>query len=428
MQPLDPSLARLTQGAGRPVAADAILLEPRLQLSRLGVGDEVNARVLSERAGGRFTALIDGRQVEIALPRGARAGETVRLVVAADQPRLLLVPREDAGTAGAGGSRLAAAPVSPAAYAFERVPAGARQGAGGADVLVSAGARALGRLVGDIATAAAAQPRTAAGSAAGATAVTLPLLQAAPTARDALAPQLAAALSKTFATSGLFYESHQAQWVAGARSLESLKSEPQGRLAPLVPRTDPAGPAARAAGAIGAAGALAESAGGAVPRETLLAPAAQPAGADLARVLDPALAPLVQQQLSALDERAASWSGWVLPGMQLGMTVHERIDQESGAQAAPGGEEWTTRLAVSLPRLGAIDAQLVLRGDRLLLAVSAGEAATAAELSAARAELMQVLQAAGLRVETLQVGERIGSAEPAAAEPQHGRGTRDDHD
>lgn len=52
------------------------------------------------------------------------------------------------------------------------------------------------------------------------------------------APQLAAALARTVATSGLFYESHLSQFATGARPLAELAQEPQARLGSLAP-SDP---------------------------------------------------------------------------------------------------------------------------------------------------------------------------------------------
>ncbi|MDN5939641.1 MAG: hypothetical protein L0H83_13400, partial [Salinisphaera sp.] len=59
-----------------------------------------------------------------------------------------------------------------------------------------------------------------------ATSFHLPLLAASPADGADLARGLASALGR----SGLFYESHLAQWAAGARSLAELLLEPQARL------------------------------------------------------------------------------------------------------------------------------------------------------------------------------------------------------
>jgi hypothetical protein len=61
---------------------------------------------------------------------------------------------------------------------------------------------------------------------------------------------------------------------------------------------------------------------------------------------------------------------------------------------------------VVLPRLGAVDARLLLRGDRLLLSVAADEASGADELAAAREHLVSALADAGLKVDAVQVEAR----------------------
>ncbi len=392
-------------------AAPTIALDRRLAAGSLSVGQEVGARVLSDRAGGRFVALIEGRQVEVVLPQGARSGDTVRLTVTADQPRLVLSARAETG-AGTGAAGAAAARA-----AAEAGTAGGRtgQGATAADVSVSAGARALARLVGEIASVAADGARDAvADHADGLHASRGPLVSTPAAGRSALAGQIAAALARTFSGSGLFYESHQAQWVSGERTLESLRQEPQGKLAPLPAAglgtgsgaAEPAPPGARAPAADATRQpAPATREPGALPG----VPAPGQAGSTaLAGVVDPSAASLVQQQLAALDAGSAGWNGLVLPGMQARITVQERprpSDEESDA-ATEAGTDWSTRLAVMLPRLGAVDARLVLRGDRLLLSVGAGAAATADELALARQDLVDALAAAGLTVESLQVAAR----------------------
>ena len=57
-----------------------------------------------------------------------------------------------------------------------------------------------------------------------------------PAARQPVsAPALAGALAQAVDRSGLFYESHLAQFVAGARTLAQMAQEPQARWAPPVP-------------------------------------------------------------------------------------------------------------------------------------------------------------------------------------------------
>ncbi|HDR9394372.1 TPA: flagellar hook-length control protein FliK, partial [Burkholderia multivorans] len=78
----------------------------------------------------------------------------------------------------------------------------------------------------------------ASGPAPGAAAAT-----AAATAADAAPPSLAgalrAALAQAVGESGLFYESHLAQWFAGQRPLATLLREPQARIASAQTSADP---------------------------------------------------------------------------------------------------------------------------------------------------------------------------------------------
>jgi hypothetical protein len=392
-------------------AGATIALDRRLSAGSLTVGQEVGARLLSDRAGGRFVALIEGRPVEVVLPQGARSGDTLRLTVTAAQPRLVLSAQGES-QAGAGSGAAIGGTALPGVDAAPD-PSAARPGptAGAADVSVSAGARALTRLVADIATAAAEGKAEAGPADADRLPGTRgPLVAVPANDRGALAGQLAAALSRTFAGSGLFYESHQAQWVAGERSLDALRQEPLGTLAPLPPPPPP--PLAVAAPRPAASDAPAARLQAPASREPSLPggapPSGPPAGAALAGVVDSSTAGLVQQQLAALAAGSAGWSGLVLPGMQARITVQERPrPSEDEQQAEPDAQaDWSTRLAVMLPRLGAIDAQLVLRGDRLLVSVAAGDATSAEALSAARQQLVDALAAAGLAVDALQVSVR----------------------
>ena len=399
MSPIDPPI-RVGPSIAPPAPASAVLaIEGRIAPGSLTVGQEVAARVLSDRAGGRFLALIDGRQVEVVLPPGARAGDTVRLTVTAEQPRLVLSARGEARAGVAAGAQGAAA-----------VPAGlpSASGLAASDVSLSASGRALTRLVADISAAAAgasaADANAPAADAAGPDAVgprttpAAPLIARPAGGRAELAGQLAGALARTFSGSGLFYESHQAQWVAGERSLDSLRQEPQGRLPPLPAVTAGALDAARMA-----------SAGLRDPTAPTQPMSAPPQGSSaLVGVVDPASASLVQQQLATLDAGSAGWTGLVLPGMPARIAVQER-PRPSGEEtdAAPeAAADWSTTVSVTLPRLGTIDARLLLRGDRVMLSVAAGEGSGVDELAAARQQLLDALAAAGLRVDALQVEGR----------------------
>ncbi|MGO4282575.1 flagellar hook-length control protein FliK, partial [Cupriavidus sp. RAF20_2] len=71
-----------------------------------------------------------------------------------------------------------------------------------------------------------------------------PLLATAPGAGNASAATLSAALATLVDQSGLFYESHVAQWVVGQRPLSALLQEPQAGLRQPAPPAQTAPPAA----------------------------------------------------------------------------------------------------------------------------------------------------------------------------------------
>ncbi|PZX33778.1 Flagellar hook-length control protein FliK [Cupriavidus phytorum] len=105
---------------------------------------------------------------------------------------------------------------------------------------------------------------------------TASLLPAAPTAASAQAT--AAALANAVGQSGLFYESHLAQWVSGARGLASVRPEPQAQV-PV-----PGRPAVPAGASQGAA---------ATPLSLQLAYAGSGTGAEPARPPMPSMPPLL---------------------------------------------------------------------------------------------------------------------------------------
>jgi len=416
MGPVDPPIRVGTAISPPSAASPTLALDRRISPGSLAVGQELNARLLSDRAGGRFLALIDGRAVEVVLPPGAKAGDTLRLTVTAEQPRLVLSGQADARIGTGPGATAAGADAASSAGPDDAQAQPARTAT---EVSVSAGGRALTRLVAEIASAAAGAraPDADAGATQGNRGVPLVALPAA--GRGELAGQLAAALARTFSGSGLFYESHQAQWVAGERSLDSLRQEPQGKLPPLPPAAPAASslagtPAAQLQGTATEADAI-RTAAPATTREVTAAPATSGTAASggagagaLAGVVDAASVSLVQQQLATLDAGRAGWSGLVLPGVPASIVVQERpAPSEDDAEGPPEpAADWATTVSVVLPRLGAVDARLLLRGDRLLLSVAADETSGADELAAAREHLVSALADAGLKVDAVQVEGR----------------------
>ncbi|SIT44583.1 Ribonuclease E [Paraburkholderia piptadeniae] len=273
--------------------------------------------------------------------------------------------------------------------------------------------------------------------------------------------ELAAALRRTVDESGLFYESHLAQWLSGQRPVESLAAEPQNHLAdmasqlPLDWSHDADDPLSwtqgrPSSGAGSGAAASANFAARGAPDGPHAQPArfttfdmathdiidmtdehtaphpasANAAGIDdtngrqpqsMAAALHPATIPLVRQQLDLLATGQFRWTGEAWPGARLDWTIEQEGDEwrrgGSGAFSADDEYPWRTRLTLSLPTLGTVDAELTLTGTRLVARVLASPGG-AARLSAQGDAFRQRLAQAGIELSGLSIRE-IGGNAPA---------------
>ncbi|WP_207001999.1 flagellar hook-length control protein FliK [Trinickia mobilis] len=302
---------------------------------------------------------------------------------------------------------------------------------------------------------------------------------------------LAAALAQAVSESGLFYESHLAQWLLGSRTVDSLAGEPQTRLAagevqlPLAWGGSPGaaeagdatlsswldgqfssifgggdgqaqagGASARGApnasnapnasasaansaampgyaavsrapmtfapstfGAYPASDAPSAHAASSQPTSNNASPAnsaAQTAPSSIAASIHPATIPLVRQQLDLLATDQFRWTGEVWPGAKLDWTIEPDGGQHAsrrGADASDYEQPWRTRLTLSLPTLGTVDAELTLTGTQLVARVQASPGG-AARLAAQGEAFRRRLQAAGIELSGLSIRE-IGGTSPA---------------
>lgn len=342
-------------------------------------GQRLTAVVLSNMPNGRFQVQVGEQVLDMNLPRNTQQGDQVELTFVSNQPRLTFVLTRD----------LAAATSNVA------VPADAKP-----QVSVSDSARYLGALLQKISD--------QAGAKASSLTATTPLLPSAPLDIKEFASTLRGALSQ----SGLFYESHQAQWVAGERNLADLLREPQGKLMPFVsssPQLGQSGVASRnapstpqqanAPGSPAQALALAgPSTGGVTP--SLMESAMLPGAARLP--VHAEAVSLVQQQLQTLDSRQLVWQGQVWQGQSMEWRVAERNAREGGN----GGEElpqWQTSLRLQLPKLGNVQAALAFTSQGVRINLKAAESGTAEAMKGAQDKLLGSMQASGLHVLALSV-------------------------
>ncbi len=308
-----------------PVASGSARGEALRFLLQLKPGQVVSARIETKLPDGSFKVDVAGQQLRMTLPAYAAAGDTLELTFLAREPR-------------------------PTFALQERLPQ-----AVGAAALSAAGRQVEAMLP---------QPGEPAVITAASTAA--PLLAA----LSFDGARLSALLEHTLAQSGLFYEAHQADWVAGKRDLAQLRSEPQAGITQTAPK-----PQARLEQ--GSTTPVPDSSGAAAPRT------------------DPLTAPqglsLVQQQLAAFE------SGRLLLHIEVWPKQWVRWEVEEHAQDLTESPElWRTRLRLDLPQLGELKATLTLSGHTVQIALEAASAICSTLLQNNRASLRGALAAAGV--------------------------------
>lgn len=389
------------------------------------------------------------------------------LMAARLTPRLDLLGLRPETTVDAPGAAVAVPKTAndvrlPSRAALDRlVPPGASGGdvaappAGGApasiDTRLSVAARVIGAVLADLQ----AEPGPVRGEA--------PLLL--PVARQGVnAAALSGTLAQTVSDSGLFYESHLAEFAAGTRTLAQMAREPQARWAsPVMVAMTTA--AATGQGVAAAATALAVADGATPPApnaaaqadapasdiaqparvvarsETAAAPApdaarvqaaygvsdavqempapriAEQARAAIdavstpaprgAEVIHPQAVTVVHQQLDLLASAAFRWSGHAWPEVPMAWAIEEEQAKPGAREGEHADEEgarrWSTTVSLVLPRLGEVELRLSLSGPTVQAHLHAREDSTVARLRGDAGSLAQRFEAVGLQLQQLQV-------------------------
>lgn len=206
-----------------------------------------------------------------------------------------------------------------------------------------------------------------------------------PTANPAV---MALALRTALVRSGLFYESHLANWAVGLDSLDGLMQEPQNRLA----ATETARTAASPAG-----------------------PLALPNTAETTgdKSLNP-LHALLTQQLQVLESPQFAWRGEIWPGQPLEWQLRQEIDPEQGhAHADAASDEaagWESHLKLSLPQLGDLTVHIKLDARQAFSIRMTTEQSTAeALLTQNQGQLATRLTEAGCTLHSITVQHDDGT-------------------
>lgn len=343
-----PDQARLTaeQPQNQPVVATQRITDA---LRDLQPGQRIMAEIQALLPNGSYRAVVGQRDITLALPFSAKAGDSLELEVVDNDGQLAFAVVTNRGRGDTSGGQMASAHTS-----------------------LSQTGKLIGDLIGHVDDPAKrASPAPLNGN--------QPLVDDFPAQGADLAPVLKEALTK----SGVFYEAHQARWVAGELSTDTLRQEPQGKLPvagpagtvelPLPVRTEAASPSARPE---------APSQAGTIPQE---------------------VRPVIQQQLDALATQNYAWQGQIWPGQQMHWEISENPDRQT-QETGETSSSWQTRLRLALPSLGGIDAALRLQpGGNVELALTANSAASEARLRERLADLRNQFEASGLRLVQAQV-------------------------
>ncbi|WP_348945365.1 flagellar hook-length control protein FliK [Chitinibacter sp. FCG-7] len=358
---------------------------------RLTVGEKVQAVVTNQLNNGRFAVLVKDQLLDLNLPRNTQPGQEFELTVLSKEPQLTFRLNTAAQSALAGGL--------PAAQADSDTP-----------VALSKGANMIGELLKQ-------ESKSASSSV---LQQTQPLFTAKP---DTV--QLAGQLASRLSASGLFYESHQAEWVNGGRAFQTLLSEPQALFKPEVlpqaaddktklqiqPRTNER---------LEADSQLVESQEKMQGKELEISPRLIPESTNATRAQNPlessstpraqniladdkALQQMVRQQLDLVENKPLVWQGQAWPGQNLHWELELDNEREAQQADAATSQQWQTRLNLDLPKLGALGVVAQLQQGQFRLRFQATSEATVQTLREQQAELMRRFEAAGLQLVATQV-------------------------
>lgn len=190
-----------------------------------------------------------------------------------------------------------------------------------------------------------------------------PILQ--PTGAAINSQQLASGLRDALANSGLFYESHQAQWISGERSTAQLLVEPQNQWQNQDKLTQ-----------------LNQAA---IPPDKVPNDSSSPIAKELVS--------LVQQQLHTLENHQLTWTGQVWPGQQMQWEIEGQPEHQTGQMDE---RQWSTEMELALPKLGDVHARLVFNQHGVKLNLQAADASSVALLHRKLPSLASTLAEAGI--------------------------------
>ena len=316
-------------------------LNQQSQVSSFVPGQQLKGEVLAALGGGRFSVQVAQQVMEFIMPKGVGRGDMVDLFFITGEPRQTFLM--------------------------------ARFGRPGESKVSDAG-RWLSSFLGE-------------STAQVSTRETLGILRTLLSGPTTDAQLLGRELQQGLRESGLFYESHLARWFGGSYSLEDILKEPQGRLSPRLAQAgmqqqevvveDPLRGNVRVG-------------------STEIMAAIKKAGVSMGHdgIADLRSLPVVNEQLTALQNGQLLFRGDIFPGQQL----EWRVAQKDEGRNKSGGRErsWATSVTVTLPNLGPVTALLKLDGSAVAVTITAENDGAVPVLESGLARLIEQMEGAGL--------------------------------
>lgn len=337
------------------------------RLAQITIGQELQGKVLSRFSDGTHLVQIANTAARMTLPAYAGVGDGLLLKLIGTDPRptFLLSERTPASTPETPG-----APGTPAARAQQTLQQGSaatvthqtplptgHQGAAqtapqGTPTSLSSAAKLIDTLL-----QASQQGNMSNAITGGAPLYPGPMLQTA---------ALAANLRQAIQSSGVFYESHVAQWASGKRPIEDLQKEPQGQV-----------------------------------RQQARS------GSDILQRADPThsqLGQIINLQLNALEQHRLIWQGQAWPGQDMQWEIMQEDAQDKEQHEAQDNETaWQSTVRFQFRNLGGIAASIHVIGNQIHIQINTDSAQTADRLNAQSHLLKQSMLAAGSPLDSLTV-------------------------
>ena len=357
----------------RPVAPTQEITD---KIPGLSIGQRIMAQIQALLPNGTYRALVNQRNVTLALPFAAKSGDTLELQVTQSDGKLTLAVLAHRSPENAT-KESASATLSRAGQFIGELFSKSKGTDGETKALMLNGNR--------------------------------PISEAPPRGASDILPLLKEAITR----SGMFYESHQAQWVAGRFTKTSLLQEPQGTLSTPAAFQKTAESNASTQSAIAQAKAPypqqnASEARLDSPSTKNITTSQQKTGTEpgLTQTTGPLVATqiqsLVHQQLAALANQHFVWQGQIWPGQDMRLEIeeeakHRQQDEEDSSNS------WSTRLNLTFPHLGGIDARIALQGNEIALSIKLANDHSLSTVRANSDQLRQQFHDAGLSIASIGI-------------------------